>query len=389
MALSINPLSQLVAKTANSVVADLTNVGGQIKAGVGDALGKMNLDSTINSLSGGLGSGLNGLTGNLSSMAGDLSGAVGSVTGQASGLLAGAQSALGGLGSVASSLPGAGALDTLKTAAGSISNVTADVSGALNKLGAGGSGGLLGGMQSLAGAISSAAGVLNNVLSLKRAGGLPKGGELLGISSTTKVSSQSKDDWRVRITLANWGILGNSPMFSPLVQTDGVVWPYLPNITISTKANYTSVETVHSNYPYQAYKNSQVDDISISGEFSCETEQDAAYWIAATTFFRTATKMFFGQGENAGNPPIICILRGYGASVFNNSPVVVKSFSVDLKDDVNYITCNTWGTSTRVPILSTITVVVTPVYSRSELRRFSLTDFAKGKLTTSGNVGYL
>ena len=132
-----------------------------------------------------------------------------------------------------------------------------------------------------------------------------------------------------------------------------------------------------------------VDDITITGEFSCETETDAAYWIAATTFFKTATKMFFGQGEFAGNPPLICNLTGYGASIFDKVPVIVKSFSVDLKDDVNYVRCNSFGTNTWVPVLSTITVVVSPVYNRQRMRQFSLQDYARGKTADSSGVGYI
>jgi hypothetical protein len=132
-----------------------------------------------------------------------------------------------------------------------------------------------------------------------------------------------------------------------------------------------------------------VDDIQISGEFSCETETDAAYWIAATTFFKTATKMFFGTGEKAGNPPIICNLTGYGSSIFERVPVIITAFSVDLKDDVNYVRCNAFGTSTWVPVLSTISVTVKPIYNRRRMRTFSLEDYARGKMADKDGVGYI
>lgn len=166
----------------------------------------------------------------------------------------------------------------------------------------------------------------------------------------------------------------------------------MPTITVSTKADYSPINPTHSNYTTYSYKGSMVDDITISGEFSCETEADAYYWIAATTFFKTATKMFFGQGALAGNPPIICNLTGYGSSVFDKVPVIIKDFSVDLKDDVNYIKCSAIdGTNTWVPVLSTITVKVSPIYNRARLRKFSLEDYAKGKTsnTDSGGVGFI
>lgn len=366
MALSINPLAKLVSSAAGSLQGAIAQASGAVQS-LGDAVAKADLDGKINQLAGGIGSGLNGLTGS------------------ATNLVAGAQSALGGIGSQIQSTVG-GAVGSLQSVAGSISNTAADISGSLNKLGAGD---LAGGLSSIAGTISSAAGILNNFLSLGgRARNLPAGGELFAqVGPAIQLQPNAKNDWRVRIN-AQWSLF-NSPLFKLLENTGGVVWPYNPNITVSTKANYTNIDAVHSNYPFQAYKNSQVDEIQISGEFTCETETDAAYWIAATTFFKTATKMFFGKGANAGNPPIVCNLSGYGSSVFDSVPVVVKSFSVDMKEDVNYIKCNTFGTNTWVPVISTISVTVSPIYNRRKLRTFSLQDYAKGKMTSSDGVGYL
>jgi hypothetical protein len=223
---------------------------------------------------------------------------------------------------------------------------------------------------------------------LRRATNIPEGASYVKQqSSAIKLQPGSKNDWRVKIQ-APWNVF-ESKMFNILEETGGVVFPFLPNITVSTKANYTNVDLVHSNYPFYAYKNSTVDEIMISGEFSSETEIDAAYWIAATTFFKTATKMFFGQGENAGNPPIICNLTGYGASVFDRVPIIITNFSVELKDDVNYIQCNVFGTNTWVPVLSNISVTVIPIYSRESLRKFDLKKYAAGKMISESGVGYL
>jgi len=372
MALSINPLAQLIT-SASASIAQATNEANAALPGIGDAFSKANLDSTINRLSGGIGSGLNGLTAGASSLMASAQSTLNGI---------GTPSGLSGLGtSIQSTL--SGGISSLQSVVGSTSNITADISGTLNKL-AGGN--LAGGLQSLAGDISKAAGMLNNFLSLKRGANLPAGGQLFTQAGTAiKLQPNAKNDWRVRIN-AEWTLF-QSPLFKLLENTGGVVWPYLPNITVSTKANYNSVETIHSNYPTQGYKNSVVEDIQISGEFTCETEKDAAYWIAATTFFKTATKMFFGQGANAGNPPIICNLSGYGSSVFDKIPVVIKSFSVDLKDDTNYIQCNTFGTNTWVPVVSTISVTVSPIYNRANLRKFSLADYAKGKVAAS--TGYI
>jgi hypothetical protein len=376
MPLSINPIAQLVASVSSSI-SQASNEAGS--ASGANMLEKANLDSKISQLSGGLNSGLNGLAGSAGGAFGQLSDAASSIGGSLPGA-----TALGGIGNSITSTVSSG-INSLQSVVGSTSNITADIAGGLNKL-AGGS--LGGGLMSLAGAISKAAGMLNNVLSLKRGINLPSGAEAFIKQGTAiQLNASAKNDWRVRIT-CQWNIF-NSPLFALLENTGGVVWPYLPNITVSTKADYSAINTTHSNYTNYAYKSSMVDDITITGEFSCETETDAAYWIAATTFFKTATKMFFGQGEFAGNPPLICNLTGYGSSIFDKVPVIVKSFSVDLKDDVNYVRCNSFGTNTWVPVISTITVVVSPVYNRQRMRQFSLQDYARGKTADSSGVGYI
>jgi len=354
MSLSINPLAKLVASVSNSVSEAASQAGAAFNNAT-SSLGLAKIDTKIADLTG-------------TSIANGL-GSFGSQRGAA-------QTALGGIANQASSL-----VSKVGTAAGSISNVTADIASTINKLGAGG---LAGGLLGAASSISSAAGQLNNILSLFRGKNLPANAELFSQRGAfVEMSQIPSSDWRVRIG-ANWALF-NSPLFNNTLKgTGGVVWPYLPTITVSTKASYSQVDPTHNNYPFQAYKNSQVDDITISGDFSCETEEDAYYWIAATTFFKTVTKMFYGASAYGGNPPAVCQLTGYGASVFNNVPVVVKSFSVEFKDDINYIKCSRAGSPTWVPVLSTISVTVTPIYNRSKLRQFSLQDYASGK-----TVGYL
>lgn len=277
-----------------------------------------------------------------------------------------------------------GGVTTASEAADAIQNASFELTGAFESVGAGG---FASGIRDIAGAVSNLAGNLNDVLSLKRGLNLPSGAELFTQEGQSiKIQPRSSNDWRVKIN-CDWSRF-QSPLFERLASTGGVVWPYQPQVEISTSANYTQIDPVHTNYPFYAYKNSQVDDIRISGEYSAETESDAAYWIGVNQFFKTVTKMFYGQGENVGNPPLICTLSGYGESVFNNIPVVIKNYSVTMPDDVNYVKCEAFGTDTWVPILSTISVSVVPVYNRRDLRKFSLQQYAQGQMTNGNNQGY-
>lgn len=376
--LSLNPQAKLVADVAKEVSADLAAAQAKLPS-QSNFLDKAKLDSVIDQAAGGLTSGLNaaGVAGAIGEGIGSVTSGLGKVVDTVTdigGALPGGAEALGSLSGISSNL-------------GAVGRSFDQITGALGKLTGGD---LAGGVLGLAGGISSAAGSLNDLLSLKRGANLPAGGELFTTSGQAlKLNPASAEDWRVRISCP-WSIFNPLPAtFTKLKETGGVVFPILPTVNFRTSANYNTLEPVHSNYPFLAYKNSKVEQINISGDFICETELDAAYWTSAVAFFRTMTKMFYGEGDNAGNPPPICQLNGYGAQFFNNIPVIVNSFSVDMPNDVNYVRCAAFGEPTWVPIKSTLNVEVTPIYNRSSLRKFNLSDFGSGKMVSSGGGGFL
>jgi hypothetical protein len=193
------------------------------------------------------------------------------------------------------------------------------------------------------------------------------------------------DDYRVKIN-TDFTVFGDNGYFALLQRTNGVVFPYTPTISITHKANYTASEgIVHSNFPFQSYKNSQVEDITIQADFTVQNNQEGLYWLAVMNFFRSATKMFYGASTPQGYPPVVCYLSGYGNMVLPNVPVVIKSFQTDFKDSVQYIEVASYDNKIQfVPTVSTVSVTVSPIYNRELTRKFDLNQFANG-----GLLGYL
>jgi len=62
--------------------------------------------------------------------------------------------------------------------------------------------------------------------------------------------------------------------------------------------------------------------------------------LAVIHFFRSVTKMFYGQDKQRGAPPPLVYLSGLGDNQFNNHPAVVTSFDYSLPADVDYIRAN-------------------------------------------------
>jgi hypothetical protein len=198
-------------------------------------------------------------------------------------------------------------------------------------------------------------------------------------------------DWRLRLSLPKMfrdNAQNETDLLAPLNKTNGFVFPFTPTVLVSQSANYQSIQPVHTNYPYYSYQNSQVDQMTITGDFFVQNAAEARYWVACIHYLRSVTKMNFGVDQEAGQPPPVVRLNGYGDFVFNNVPVIINSFQFDMPKDVDYISTAVGATSATsdaiestptgwAPATSIVTVAVTPQYSRTKQSKFSLNDFIK------------
>ena len=249
-------------------------------------------------------------------------------------------------------------------------------------------------------------------------------------------------DWRVRLALApgsNYLYNATPPgILGPLKATQGVIFPYTPDIQVTYTGNYEPLSLTHSNYKIFQYQSSSVDQVTIACAFTAQDTTEALYMLAAIHFFRSATKMFYGQDQNPnkGLPPPLCYLYGLGAFQFDNHPLVISSFTYTLPNEVDYIRVSTntvqpgvgssrgndngfnpnpaqqaafqrlggtiapGGTSppadfgipnigtspaTYVPTMMNMSITCYPIVNRNDIsNNFSLRDYATGQLITKG-----
>jgi hypothetical protein len=158
----------------------------------------------------------------------------------------------------------------------------------------------------------------------------------------------NEGDWRVKLRLAeNSNYLYRDPKLDeqgilwPLTLTNGVIFPYTPTISTSYNANYTDQALTHSNYKGYFYQSSHVGEISIQAQFTAQDTTEANYLLAVIHFFRSVTKMFYGQDAQRGAPPPLVFLQGLGEMQFNLHPCVVSQFQYSLPADVDYIRART------------------------------------------------
>jgi hypothetical protein len=157
-------------------------------------------------------------------------------------------------------------------------------------------------------------------------------------------------DWRVRLALApganylykapnNTNGQTGTDILYPLYESDGVIFPYTPSITVQYSANYNPQDITHSNYKVYQYQNSSVDTVNITGTFTCQDVFEARYLLAVIHFFRSMTKMFYGQDNDPknGTPPPLCYIYGMGGYQFDALPLAITGFTYNLPTDVDYI----------------------------------------------------
>ena len=94
---------------------------------------------------------------------------------------------------------------------------------------------------------------------------------------------------RVRLRpkpLAAAQVYGGSGLLTPLRSTNGVVWPYQPQITYEQPVEYAAIDMVHVNQEILAYTKTPALKLSVSGQFSVQNQQEGIYALAAIHAYR-------------------------------------------------------------------------------------------------------
>ena len=171
---------------------------------------------------------------------------------------------------------------------------------------------------------------------------------------------QARKDWRVRLALSDAPEVNylyrapNPGILNPLNATNGVLFPYTPTISVNYSANYNPTELVHSNYKVFQYSSSSIDSVTIACDFTAQSTYEADYLLAVIHFFRSATKMFYGQDENPrrGTPPPLCYIYGMGSYQFAGQPLAISQFSYNLPNNVDYIKTSVSGAAAPLSLPS-------------------------------------
>ena len=126
--------------------------------------------------------------------------------------------------------------------------------------------------------------------------------------------------------------------------------------------------------------------MTISGQWFSRNEEEAKRTLSAIHLLRSATSMFYGrEDKNKGTPPPIGRLNAHG--LYNNTPVVVKSFNYDYPNDIDYIAVDMFNGRQSVPVLFEMSVsLIIQINAVEAVKNYTLENFFTGKLLGDGYV---
>ena len=181
-------------------------------------------------------------------------------------------------------------------------------------------------------------------------------------------------------TIGPNSVYGSDGLLQPLRSTNGMVWPYQPTITYEQQVEYSPMDLVHVNQEIYAYTRTNALKMAVQGPFSVQNQQEGIYALACIHFLRTVTKMYFGTGANLGTPPPVLLFDAYGQYMFNQLPVIVTAFSVELPNEIDYVPIDLGNIQSYTPAQAATN---TPGYSKTQ------TTPQLASYQTASNAAYL
>lgn len=177
---------------------------------------------------------------------------------------------------------------------------------------------------------------------------------------------------------------------SVLRQTNGIVFPIQPDIIYSQTVNYSPYDLVHTNYTFNAYRNTPSPTVQVTAQFVNTTAEEHQYTQGVMHFLRSVTKMYYGFGDLdgaggavAGTPPPVLRFSAYGNSVFNNVPVLVSMVSIPFQSDTDLIEVNGVALPAVMTIAMDLMIQQSPARQKTQ---FSKAAFLSGSAYGNGFI---
>ena len=154
-----------------------------------------------------------------------------------------------------------------------------------------------------------------------------------------------------------------------------------PSLVESRSANYTATSLLHSPEAYNAYEGTAQREFTIDGRFFSQNAGDIEI---NNQILHVIRSLVMPDYNNTGAPPTPVKLFAYGTKNISALPCLVKTYTMNYPNDVDYVVSNQTQGDVTMPVVFTLSMNLVEQHSVTQLREFSLDDFRTGVMVAKG-----
>ena len=154
-----------------------------------------------------------------------------------------------------------------------------------------------------------------------------------------------------------------------------------PALVETRSARYTPENLLHSTESFHAFEGTDSREFQIEGKFFSEREGDIE---VNNQILHVMRSLVMPDYNKTGAPPTPVRLFAYGTKNIHALPCLVKTYTMNYPNDVDYVVSNQTQGAVTMPIVFTLSLNLVEQHSISQLREFSLDDFRTGAMVAQG-----
>jgi len=154
-----------------------------------------------------------------------------------------------------------------------------------------------------------------------------------------------------------------------------------PTLTESRAARYQPESLLHAPESFHAYEGTDQREFSIDGRFFCRNEAEIE---TNNTILHVVRSLVMPDYNTTGAPPTPVKLYAYGRKNIYALPCLVKSYTMNYPNDVDYVVSSQTQGKVTMPVVFSLSLTLTEQHSIAQLRKFNLDDFRAGAMVNSG-----
>lgn len=154
-----------------------------------------------------------------------------------------------------------------------------------------------------------------------------------------------------------------------------------PTLSESRAARYATETILHSPEGFNSYEGTDQRTFELAGKFFCRNDREIRINNKVLQVIRS---LVMPDYNSTGAPPTPVELHAYGSHNIHALPCLVRSYSMNYPNDVDYVVSGEGKGDITMPIVFDLTISLTEQHSVAQLRKFDLADFRNGTMVGQG-----